>query len=571
MKNLMRLLPILLLLPAFASAQEAKLEVDPGDRQLVIKGWLGEDNSFVGNIRVTLHGVAQGATPPKLSILPSDLKRTQGNELIGRQLVDLPKEMALTPELPTTIPVKVTGIKEYGEYKGKIELLLAGQSRESAETIDFTVVAEVHPTLTLLTESDRVKANLVNCNNDCWLARLLLPASSLQGGYELRFEKPVAAPLIIVDKAFAVKGEKTQFQLTEKHLSIALPSPSPSASPLQAGQPQTGEQSQSLTDSRFITVPVTLDYGALPPDHYTGTIYLSLKGQTASIKVPVDINVRSGPLWPLLFLLGGIILGKLVKYMQDKGNPKADALVSVNRVEYRLQSAHEDDRAIIAPMVAEARRRINEDDVEQVTPLIKSIEARLATLNELREIEARLVGKEQHPVVQEIKGHIQQARELIRLGQDADVKTHVDAIKTALVGLSTTMMGDDQQPNPDIMEAFTSAKTAAAATDRATMIAPAAGPPTRWRRIRNGLVWLTGVSDEVRTEATLWILRPLLWLVLILGLIALGMKSLYVDNPIFGASSFDYLSLIFWGLSADVASRKLSSLKITNADNTAAG
>jgi hypothetical protein len=566
----MRLLPLLLLLPFYASAQEARLEVDPGDKPLVIKGWVGEDNSFVSNIRVTLRGLAQGATPLKLSILPSDLKRTQGNELIGRQLVDTPKEMALTPDLPTTIQVKVTGIKEYGEYKGKIELLLAGQLRESAETIDFTVVAEVRPSLTLLPEADRVKANLVNCLG-CWLARLLLPASNFQNVYELRFEKPVAAPLTITDKTFAVRGDKTQFQLTENHLSLALPTSSPSPSSLQTGQPPTGVQSQpsTETDKRFITVPVTLNYDALPADHYTGTIYLSVKGQPAAVKVPVDLNVRVDPLWPLLFLIGGIILGKLVKYMQDKGNPKADALVSVNRIEYRLQSAHDDDRAIIAPMVAEARRRINEDQVEQATPLIKSIEARLATLNELREIEGRLVGKEQHPTVQEIIGHINQARERIRLGQDAEVKTLVDTIKTALVGLSTTMMGDNDEPDPNIVDASNHAKTAAAATNRATLIAPPAAPPTLGQRIRNGLVWLTGLSDVVRAEATLWILRPLLWILLILCLIALGMKSLYVDNPIFGASSFDYLSLVFWGLSADVASRKLSGLKITNAGNAA--
>jgi hypothetical protein len=36
------------------------------------------------------------------------------------------------------------------------------------------------------------------------------------------------------------------------------------------------------------------------------------------------------------------------------------------------------------------------------------------------------------------------------------------------------------------------------------------------------------------------------------------MGSLYVEKPIFGANPFaDYLGLIIWGLSADVASRKL--------------
>jgi hypothetical protein len=287
-------------------------------------------------------------------------------------------------------------------------------------------------------------------------------------------------------------------------------------------------------------------------------------GQAANVKVPVDLNVRVGPLLPLLFLIGGILLGKLFKYMQDKGNPQADALVSLNRIRFRLQSAHADDRALIEPMLAQANTFINENHIDQAKPLIELVESRLATLIELRAIEARMAGK-QHPKVREILDHIKQARELIQLQDDVNVKTHMDAIKAALVELSTTMMGPDDQPDPDILEATERAKTAEAQTNRAAFAAPAPAAPTKMDRVRNGLAWLTGISDEVRAGATLWLLRPLLWLLLLVALIALGMKSLYVDNPVFGASSFDYLSLVFWGLSSDVASQTLGNVKITNA------
>jgi hypothetical protein len=87
------------------------------------------------------------------------------------------------------------------------------------------------------------------------------------------------------------------------------------------------------------------------------------------------------------------------------------------------------------------------------------------------------------------------------------------------------------------------------------------------RSVRSWLSRLSGVSGEFSTEATLWLARPLMWLVLLLGLVALGLKTLYVDNPVFGASPFtDALGLIFWGLSADVASRTLSSLRLTDAN-----
>ncbi|MCC5610123.1 hypothetical protein LC612_26010 [Nostoc sp. CHAB 5834] len=76
------------------------------------------------------------------------------------------------------------------------------------------------------------------------------------------------------------------------------------------------------------------------------------------------------------------------------------------------------------------------------------------------------------------------------------------------------------------------------------------------------MVNLSGVSDQVRAEATFWVVRPLLSLTLLVGLSAAGISSLYIENgTTFGARPFaDYLGLILWGLSADVASRSLSNL-----------
>jgi hypothetical protein len=49
---------------------------------------------------------------------------------------------------------------------------------------------------------------------------------------------------------------------------------------------------------------------------------------------------------------------------------------------------------------------------------------------------------------------------------------------------------------------------------------------------------------------------------LLVGLSVVGMRSLYMQKgSTFGADAFsDYLGLLVWGLSADVASRSLSNL-----------
>jgi hypothetical protein len=73
----------------------------------------------------------------------------------------------------------------------------------------------------------------------------------------------------------------------------------------------------------------------------------------------------------------------------------------------------------------------------------------------------------------------------------------------------------------------------------------------------------------VRAEATLWVVRPLLSLALLFGLSVVGIRALYVEKgATFGADPFaDYLGLVLWGLSADVASRSLSNLPGGEAKN----
>lgn len=544
MKNIPLLITLFLLsLPLVTPAQE--IEVDPDDQRIVIKGFIGDDPSFSGDVRVTLNAVPEGAAPPKLSVLTSPLKRADG-EQINRQQVQVSGEITLTAGLPTTIPIKITGMKTHGEYKGKIELLLAGQPRAQAKTVELVVIASVRPTLTLL--NDRVKTNLVNCKAPCWLGNFFLAAST-QSRYELRFEKPVGAAVVIPDRTFDIKGEKSGVQLNSGHLKFG---------------PLTAEPSGSEVDKRFITIPVDLVYSDLPADHYVGTISLSVDNQTPAVKVPVDVSLRVAPLWPLLLLIGGILLGSLSKYMKEKGGPAADALVAFNRIEIRYGEANQKDQEILRPALETAHRLIKENQPAAAVALTKLVESRLTTLMKLRDTEERLAGKE-NETVGKVLSKIRQARELVGQEKDAEVKKVVDEVETLTVALNAG--GEAQLPDPKLYLAMADAKTAAEAASFTASLPPVTPPQTRTRG-RRFLAWLTGITDDVRTEASLWLLRPLLWLVLILSLTALGMKSLYIDNPTFGSGWFDYVSLIFWGLSSDVASRTLGNLKPGGGANT---
>ena len=58
-------------------------------------------------------------------------------------------------------------------------------------------------------------------------------------------------------------------------------------------------------------------------------------------------------------------------------------------------------------------------------------------------------------------------------------------------------------------------------------------------------------------------LKDLMFIALLARLIVVGLYSLYINNPTFGASRlFDYFSIAVWGLSADVAQRTLQGLQL---------
>ena len=568
-------IPLLFLMLLLSStAQGQTIAVDQGDNPLTIKGWVGDDNSFIGNIGVTLEGAAQGTNAVKLNIYRTDLKMVSGSEMIGRQLVVVTGDANLTPNTTSTYQVKINGVREAGEYHGKITLALGDQPLSAAKPVDLIVIASVKPALTLLTENDRLQANLVNCNYDCGLAHILLPDSAFQNKLDLAFEKPLAAPLVISDVAIAVKGDQTRFKLDADKLKISLdqftqsqpPGGVSQATPQSSDPPApSGGKNDPLTNKKYFTLPITLVTNDVGADHYSGSLYLTVAGQSNVIKVPVDFNVRTGPFWPLVMLLVSILLGRLFKFMQDKGNAIADALKLINRLELRLRDVHPDDAKIIERMVGDARDLLRQERTTEAVAAANAISARLSALGELRRIETRLAGMEQTQPVTAILNDINTAREEIELEQDEKAKTLITTIKDALVALIAAP-GVTDTDNTGLNEAIEKANFASA------MLVIGTGRKDLRHWLGNGLVALSGLSDEFRAEAALFLAKPIISLALLLGLLALGLKTLYIDNPVFGANPFtDFLGLMFWGLSSDVASRTLSNLVINKPSQPAGG
>ncbi|WP_414577337.1 hypothetical protein [Anabaena sp. CCY 9402-a] len=553
------LLPVMVISHPIAVQAAASIVVDAGDKSLNITGWLGEESALVGNLRLT----AQGENIEKVVFLASDLRRKEGGEMINRQQIAIAGESQLSVGIPQDFQLRVTNIRLPGTYEGTVQVFLPNQSQQLVQTIPLQVIAKVRPNLIPVGGTEQIQLRLVNCDGflgffDCLIAKGLLPASAFLNEWQLQFDNPTQAPVSIIDTKVILKGEQTGYQLTEQSLSLP--------------------QGQIiLASDRIMSLPLTLNRSVIPPDRYTGAIYLTLSGQTQRLVIPIDLKMRSGPMLPLMVLIFGVLLGRLFKYMQESGGHLTRAITAVYRLKSRIRQEveHAEDQKILQRMVDWVEQLIKWEKIDQAFAEIAAIEARLEALNKLRKIEMQLleINGEVNlsKFAQELQRDIAKTRIFLAQKNDAAAKKAMQAVMRGMATLNQKMDVNNgiRQNQP-----FFSLELANAVNDsliRADEVSLHDLPDhSNWEiRLQDFLVLLSGVSDDVRIGATVWLIRPFLSLTLLVGLSLVGLGSLYVDNGLtFGSKPFsDYLGLILWGISADVASRNLSSLQSRNRDD----
>lgn len=526
-----------LFISASALAQSETIDVEDGDEPLTIIGWIEEADDFNGNLRL----VANGSDIEEFVVLASDLKQEDGDTVIGRKNVDLEGgDLRLEAGVPKDYIVTVSDVKEPGTYKGQIKLMPTDKNESESAVIELVVIAKSRSKLAPLEGSDKMKLHLVNSNGS--LAKFILPAGAFINEWELELDNPTRANVSVISSHISLIGEKTAYQLTDRYISLP-------------------QNIHSIPPDRIGTMTLRLNRTDIPADSYSGNIYLLMDNNEDRLTIPVNIDVRNGPRWAAVALLLGIILGRLFKYMQDK-QPQLKAIEAVNRVANLVYESHPDDQKILKPMIDDFRKNVYREKLEDYESELKAIESRLQMLKDVREIESKLKGKEGHPKAAECLKKVAQVRDAVELKNDEDAKKKVDELEAGLEELSSTLMGRGER-DTDLEKAKTLAHTASKAAGYAATAASPRAAPTRSERIISGLVSLTGLSDLVQAEMTYWFVRPLLYAALLLGLLTVGLQSLYIENGLtFGVDPFsDYLALVLWGLSADVAGRSLSSLQ----------
>ena len=408
-----------------------------------------------------------------------------------------------------------------------------------------------NPVLIPLAGTDQIQLKLVNCDSkfiwgiDCGLSRLLLPASTRVDQWDLQFENPAAREVRILNTAVSANGKLNSYQLTTKDTVTIPPGP------------------LTLPNTPIVSLPLKLKRPNMPPNQYGGAVYLTLDGQDNRLLLPLDLRIRTGAALPVVVVLLGIILGRLLQSMQKQSKPQADAMQSLYRLQTDIKSVPPDDRRLLAKAVRKTRKLIDRQQVDEATTQISVIRKRLDVLTQLGILEDQL---QQHSkdltrdILEQAKQDIQDARYAIALERDAHAKETLDAIDQLLDSVAV-----HGEPKAEGLEQIKTALKGAALNleQTANQLSVLPEAPAFLESLQELLIDLSGLTEQVRPESTFWFVRPLLYFTLLAGLSMVGINTLYVEKgDTFGARPLsDYLGLLLWGLSADVASRSLSSLQ----------
>ena len=248
-------------------------------------------------------------------------------------------------------------------------------------------------------------------------------------------------------------------------------------------------------------------------------------------------------------LLIGVLTGRLVKYMKDKGTPQADMLLQLHQLEMRASQSSADEY-LVRPILEAASLHIKQMQLTDAQADLTKITNLLTLLGRLRYLEMVLEPRRSEAAVATILSLIAQARSVVGLGGDpTSIATQIETAVTNLPAPTSPPGGSTRE------------MTIARSVSQAVIAVTKARPVAKRRGMR-AVAFLTGYDESARAEVTLWFLRPLLWFLLLVGLLVVGLQQLYLKDPSFGSAAFsDYFGLFVWATSADVASRTISTLR----------
>ncbi len=300
--------------------------------------------------------------------------------------------------------------------------------------------------------------------------------------------------------------------------------------------------------------PIAVDRDEVNPGHYTGAIYLTLRGAEKRVALPLELDVKSGPFWAVVVLLAALFVQLLV-WLAGRNKPRGEELRELRVAEKRVRTELDPgDWVLLEDRFRAARDLARRGKLTEAKTARASLEEEAKWLPEVRawvaEIERANDGRLpddvrkwlldfRGAVEQGDKGAANSARTDLRNARSPDRVQHD---KLQAQALDENVAFDAKQPSP-----------------------PPPGPLVRFA------IWIEGglkrlwdaIVHPLRTISLLsihglpWLLRGLL----VFGFVIAGLKELYLDNSTFGSDPvLNYSALFVWGLTATAVNAALGKV-----------
>jgi hypothetical protein len=299
---------------------------------------------------------------------------------------------------------------------------------------------------------------------------------------------------------------------------------------------------------------IAIDRDEIDPGHYTGAVYLTLRGAEKRVALPLELDVKSGPFWAIVVLLAALFVQFLV-WLAGRNKPRGEELRELREAERRIRTELDpEDLALLEGRFKTARDLARRGKLTEAKTTRTALEEEAKWLPEVRAWIGEI--KKSHDGqlpdrVRELELDFRRAIEHGNRGEansartdlrDARSPEKVQRDKLQAEALDENVAFDAKQPSP-----------------------PQPGPLVRFaiwieaglRRLWNAIIHPLRTLSLFSIYGIPWLLRALLVFAFVLA----GLKELYFDNSTFGVDPvLSYSALFIWGLTATAVNTALGKV-----------
>jgi hypothetical protein len=510
---------------------------------------------------------------------------------VGREHVQIADPTDLPPGGARDHTITVSGLTHAGTYTSTIQILQATDARKPLATVMLKIVAERRPAPRVVTGTpvhlafsqpfDPERHSIhwwVGVAIALLLIILVLWISNWPRAWPLRLALlaglTVALLLYPGPAGLAKLDDATGPWLGfNKEIGVDLDNPRSAELPVEDGRSylrRTFDGRAEVVDLRTAAGRPLTDWDATidrtlllqlssddrHPGHYTGELLLELQRTDNRFAIPVELDVKVGPLVPLLILILSILVGYAIRLLVRRIFPGYELQADLDRLQSRIDKELTSDRenASVAEglviLLLEGRRLTEAGDRGAAHKRSAVVKSMLDTWKEIRSAEDNLPALKP-PQRTEARRLLKQAKAEWRANNADGAIGIVNQLQARLWTWKQwkPRVAIPERPQPTVGLAF---------SDRGIVMNAAV-----WEGRTVDFDW-AGRSRRMLPIARfviLWVTRPIFYGVLVFVLAIVALKLLYLENPTFGAHLTDWFPLIGWGVATDPVSTALSNLR----------